>query len=305
MSGDRRALVTGVTGFIGRHLVRHLHAAGWQVHALVRGTMGLPQELSGTHVYSGETEEVLQAVKESRPDVTFHLASLFLASHGPHQLQDLVSANVLLGTQLLEALAEQPGAKFVNTGTSWQYFHSDTYRPTNLYAATKQAFQDILAYFVDARQLNAVTLSLFDSYGAGDTRKKLVSLLLDAAESGAALGMSGGKQIIDLVHVDDMCRGFLRAADLLCEAKQPASTVYALCGERRRTLQEIAAVVAKVSGRELHIEWGARPYREREVMQLWDGPKLPGWSAQITLEEGITELLQERRTSAAGLETAS
>ena len=73
-----------------------------------------------------------------------HLASLYLASHRPDQVADLVNANILLGTSLLEA-AKLAGVRwFLNTGTIWQNYQSpecsDEYHPVNLYAATKQAF---------------------------------------------------------------------------------------------------------------------------------------------------------------------
>jgi len=37
----------------------------------------------------------------------------------------------------------------------------------------------------------------------------------------------------------------------------------------------------------LNIEWGARSYREREVMVPWKGPVLKNWKAKVQLKEGI------------------
>jgi hypothetical protein len=42
-----------------------------------------------------------------------------------------------------------------------------------------------------------------------------------------------------------------------------------------------------VSGRKLNIEWGGRPYRDREVMVPWKGIPVPGWKAKVNVEEGI------------------
>ena len=287
------ALVTGGTGFVGRHLVEHLRAAGWQVHTLVRSKA---ESASGpsVHPYHGETAEVIEAMESCKPDVVFHLASLFLARHMPQQIAPLIQANVLFGTQLLEAMSGAGVKSLVNTGTSWQHFHSGGYCPVNLYAATKQAFEDILAYYVDAAGIRAVTLSLFDSYGTGDTRKKLLHLLLNCLETDSELQMSAGHQILDLTHVNDICEAFLHAARLVRNPKQPPLSSYAVSGGQRMTLREIVATLEKAAGRSLHIKWGARPYRPREVMHLWDGPALPGWQARITLTEGFKALLHER-----------
>lgn len=215
-----RALVTGATGFLGRHLVRHLHADGWEVAVLTRTQSQSSNAPPPSFLYTGQTAEVMRAVADFRPDTVFHLASLFLVQHTAEQIEPLISSNVLLGTQLLEAMRAAGVHSLVNAGTAWQNFAGDAYLPVNLYASTKQAFEDILLYYVETGGVRAVTLKLFDSYGPDDTRRKLLRLLLDCLRSGEPLGMSGGEQVLDLVHVDDICRAFLRAAEL---AVDPAS----------------------------------------------------------------------------------
>ena len=293
----RRALLTGSTGFIGQHLARHLHASGWEVHALVRR----PEEsvspaITRTYLCPGSTDAVMEAVMTCRPDTVFHLASLFLASHTPEQVAPLIEANVLFGTQVLEGMRSAGVRNLVNTGTSWQYFQSDTYNPVNLYAATKQAFEDLIAYYVDAHGMRAVTLNLFDSYGPGDTRRKLLGLLLNALRSGETLEMSGGEQMLDLVHVDDLCVAFSRAANLVAAGDVGPLSRYALSGGHCQPLREVVATLERVAGTPLPVKWGARPYREREVMQLWSGPPLPGWQPRISLEQGFMALLAAHNT---------
>jgi nucleoside-diphosphate-sugar epimerase len=302
----KRALVTGATGFIGSHLVEHLERAGWEV-AVIAHTRSLQTNndaaVRRVYQYTGHTSEVIVALDDFKPTAVFHLASLFLAAHTPDQIEPLINANVLFGTQLLEAMNKSGCTVLVNAGTGWQNytpqppFDAPDYMPVNLYAATKQAFEDILLYYVQVASLRAITLRLFDSYGPGDSRRKLLRLLLDTLRTGEPLDMSPGDQVIDLVHVDDICRAFLHAANLALELSEPAARVYAISGKQRMTLQQVAATLEDAAGRKLPLRFGQRPHRPREVMHPWEGPSLPGWEPQITLLEGLCNLILEEEAS--------
>jgi nucleoside-diphosphate-sugar epimerase len=290
-----KAFLTGSTGFIGSHLLSHLSKAGWSVDVMARSNLESVRKhpaIDTAYAYTGATDEVTHAISASKPDVVFHLASNFLASHDASQVRSLVESNILLGAQLLEAMRLAHVANLVNTGTAWQNFHSEEYAPVNLYAATKQAFEDIAAYYHHASGLKIVTLRLFDSYGPGDTRRKLIKILLDLARSGQSLEMSPGDQIIDLVHVDDLCSAFLTAAISLMNAPSATSAVYALSGGHRVTVRGLIEIFEQILGRKLPVVFGARPHRDREVMVPWVGLELPGWTPRISLVDGIGQLVE-------------
>jgi nucleoside-diphosphate-sugar epimerase len=205
-----------------------------------------------------------------------------------------VEANVLFGTQVLEAMARHHIPYLVNTGTSWQHFLNQSYSPVNLYAATKQAFEDILRFFVQSGSLTAITLKLFDTYGAGDPRRKLFALLREAARSQQPLAMSAGEQFINLVHVDDVARAFLVAANRLFSGLVAGHEVYAVSSGNPIPLRELVELCERVGGVPIPVAWGKRPYRQREVMEPWStGETLPGWFARIGLAEGLRSILEE------------
>jgi len=292
MGNIRQALVTGATGFVGSHLAAALARRDWAVHVMVRPSSdraALASVPCTVHHYDGSTASVVSAVKRAAPDVVFHLASLYLPQRDERDVERLIEANVLFGTQLLEAMALSGVRRLVNTGTSWQHFQGAPYSPVCLYAATKQAFEAILQYYVEAHSVRALTLKLSDTYGPGDRRQKLFALLAGAAGAAQPLAMSPGEQHIDLVHIDDVTAAYLAAAAGVTDAS-PGHAHYAVSSGAPMLLRDVVALYEKTKAVRLNIAWGKRPYRAREPMQPWRGPALPGWQPRITLAEGIASL---------------
>ncbi|MCU1490068.1 MAG: NAD-dependent dehydratase [Acidimicrobiaceae bacterium] len=293
MTNPRRALITGAAGFIGGRLAAQLVQQGWEVHALVRRSSNT-DDLAGLgislHVDDG-VSALHDVVGAAGPDVCFHLAGYFVGSHRDGDIARLVADNVLFGTRLADALASRGGCTLVNAGTYWQHADGAPYRPVALYAATKQAFQDVLRYYVERTNLAVVTLKFFETYGPGDSRPKLLNLLLDAAASGRSIGVSPGQQLVDLVHVEDAVAACLAAAAPSLAARGSGYHSFAVTSGAPLQLRQLVEQVGEAIGRPVPVEWGAREYRWREMMQPWDaGAPVPGWAPAIPLEVGIAEM---------------
>ena len=286
-----RILLTGATGFVGKHLYARM-AGEHELHLLVRPSTDY-SALSPCHVccFQGDVERLADYLRSHQVEGIIHLASLYLASHRPDQVADLVNANILLGTSLLEA-AKLAGVRwFLNTGTIWQNYQSpecsDEYHPVNLYAATKQAFITMARYYQETSPIRFSTLKLCDTYGPGDTRRKILALFREIAQSGETLAMSPGEQRMDLLHINDVVAGFQVLANRLADPSAPLLPEYVLSSGHPRSLRELASMFEQVNGVRLPIEWGGRPYREREVMEPYRGNVLPGWSPKVSLETGM------------------
>lgn len=295
-----KALVTGATGFVGSNLVRGLLNNTWQVDVIARPSSSLEmlsgiEEKVGIHRFDGETASLLQIVADSKPSVVFHVASLFVSEHKAEQVEDLIQSNVLFGTQLLEAMSKVGVSNLVNTSTSWEHYENKEYSPVNLYAATKKSFADMLQYYVDVKGIRAITLKLFDTYGKGDTRPKLFNLLERIAQTKDPMAMSLGDQLIDLVYIDDVVNAFEIAADRLMAGQVSVSENYGVSSGNPIPLKMIVEFYEQLIGLHLPIQWGGRPYREREVMRPWSYfATLPGWEPKTSIKEGIRMIISER-----------
>lgn len=181
-----KIIVTGSTGFVAKALIEILVKEGHNVHAIIREHSNTEGIASGTHFFidNGDSQALVNFFNELKPDGVIHLASLFLAQHEIEDTEALILSNVLFSTRLLEASVRTDVKWFINTGTFWQHYNNDDYNPVNLYAATKQAFQDIAKFYYETKKINFVTLKLNDTFGAGDTRKKIFNLWKNLAKVG-------------------------------------------------------------------------------------------------------------------------
>jgi nucleoside-diphosphate-sugar epimerase len=289
-----RVLVTGAGGFLGRRLVPALLAAGHEVACLTRNPAELPEAWGKLPVASTDSSGngVRRLCADFRPQVVIHLAALYINEHQFEDVRPLVEVNVLLGVHLLEAMRSSGCDKLVCAGTSWQHYEGADYNPTNLYAATKQAFSAIAEYFMQVAGLRLIELHLYDSYGEGDTRPRLLNHLQACAKGGQTLALSPGEQKLHLVHVDDLVVGFIMASEQIFDVIPGARKIFRLPAAKAISLRELVeAFNAADPSCPVQVEWGGRPYREREVFLPWEAANvLPAWQPHIDLQMGLRRL---------------
>ena len=289
-------LITGSNGFIGSHLVSKLLKTNYKISVLNRSpttsSIFKKDKYFCDFCYDGSSDSINIALQETQPDIVIHLASYFIPRHSPEDVKSLIVSNVDFPCKLLESMSQMGIKKFINTGTYWQHYQDANYDPVSLYAATKQAFEDILIYYVNSQKIDAITLKLFDTYGEGDTRRKVLNLLIDAAKTQKKLKLSRGEQKLSLVHVQDVVSAYEVALRILLNRSDYTHSSYGIAHSEVYSLKELTEAVEKATGYSILAEWGALPYRDREVMQPWSNyEKLPGWQASISLEEGLKMLV--------------
>lgn len=294
-----RVFITGATGYIGSRLTSRLVKEGSIVHVLIRPTsnkQGLKDVLNDIeeHVYDGTYESIDRAICLSRPDIVFHLSSFASIRYQTEDVPSMLESNIILGTFLAEAMSKYGMNRLVNTSSFSQHVGQERYNPNSLYAATKQAYEDLLLYYSNYSFLNTVTLVLFDNYGPRDPRPKLMNLIYRALVEKTTLLLSPGEQFMDLLYIDDVINAYLVASAHLLDDNVRGYERYSVGSKKRIQLMKLIPLVEKISEKKIRVKWGALDYRPGEIMVPWqNGSPLPGWEQSISLEQGIEMFLKE------------
>ena len=273
-----RVLVTGASGFIGRHTVGALRAAGFDVHE-TRRSQGVDLLERGA---------AARLVARVRPTHLVHLAwHTDPSSYADSAINESwVAATVELGS----AFAALPGAgRMVSVGTCAEYDWSAgrcDERSTPLAPATRygRAKRDAHARLADIGGLSLAHARVFFVHGPGEHPDRLVPSVARALLTGVPVAVSTGQQRRDYLHAADV--GDALAA-LLASGVEGAVNVGSGHAVPVRRVVEIMA--DQLGGRDL-VGWGERAAGDEAVLVEAVIGRLAeqvGWQPSRSLEEGV------------------
>lgn len=303
----KSALVTGAGSFIGHELVKRLAARSIPTHVIVRPTsdttrlQALPTPPK-IHVMDSAAGSLVDIINSASPEMVFHLAGAYQRDESPQDLPNLIQSNIQFGAQLLDAVcrhqentAGNPIKGLINTGSYFQYYNNEK-NPLNFYAATKNAFEEILNYYAGRYGLASLTLVLFDTYGPSDWRLKLLPAIRDAQANGTDLNLPKNDLLLNFVHADDVIDCYFAAAEKLIKgAPGIAGREFAVRDAQDIRISELVAMFEELGPGKIKTNWGKWAAPDREIDVPWQGACLAGWQPKISLPDGIRQMIEGAR----------
>ena len=293
-----RVLITGATGFVGMNLMPMLEdkCPEAEILLLCRNTAKAKNLFPYKNCKICQSED-WDAVRKFQPEVVLHLASLSTSRNDAEIIPELIHSNIMYGVQLLDALKEDTELRlFVNTGSFAEYrYGSESINDAYLYAATKSAFRSFAEYYSQLGGYKFVNVIPYTIYGGKPTIKRLMDYILESMDAQSPVDMTLGEQILDFTHVDDLCDFYIHLIshqDELNQVKNGGNFHVGTGGGTSR--RHLATLMEQVYGNACHINWGGRPYRDRDTMYavapIAKNMALLNWKAKISLKEGIEKM---------------
>ncbi len=300
---DKRILVTGGGGFLGRAVVRRLGAVG-------STDVFVPRSAE----YDLRTHEgVVRALEAGRPDIVIHLAAV-VGGIGANRENPgrFFYENAMMGIELMEQSRLRGVSKFVQIGTVCSYpkftpvpFHEDELwngYPEETNAPYGVAKKMLLVQGQAYRQqygFDVIHLIPVNLYGPGDnfdpTSSHVIPALIkkcvDARESGAAeiVVWGSGSASREFLYVDDAAEGIVLATERY-DGAEPVN----LGTGREITIRDLVAMVVRITNFEGSVRWDAtKPDGQpRRALDTTRAMEKFGFAARTAFEEGLRRTVE-------------
>lgn len=290
---DRRLLVTGASGFVGRQVLAQLSAAEWDLHAARHASSS--SETPGIHWHSCDLRDPRDAerlIDRVRPTHVLNLA--WNAEHGAYWTAPDNDAWAEGTIALARAAAHHGGRRFVGAGTCAEYDWTalttvcqedrTPCRPNTIYGRAKLRAGEGIAAVTRESGLSTAWGRLFFLYGPGEDPNRLVPAVARALRSGERARVTEGRQVRDFLHVADAARAFVA---LLTSDVDGAVNIGS---GRGVSLRHVVETLERASGHRDAVDYGAIPMRPEDPPQIVADItrlKSTGWRQQISLEQGL------------------
>lgn len=308
-----RALVTGGAGFIGSHIVDALVSRGHSVRVLDNFSAGKRDNLSATE---GKIEIVEADVRDAPQldfyvagsDVVFHEAAIVSVPYSIEHPQETHDVN-LQGTLNVLQAARRHGVKRVVFASSAAVYgqeptlpkkESMALEPVSPYGVEKAASEHYLFAWSKTFGIETLALRYFNVFGPRQDPSSpysgVISIFMTRAIEGKKAQIYGdGEQSRDFVYVGDVAAANVRAA----EAEGISGNVYNVGAGKRTTLNELASLVAKVTGKEFSPKHEAARTGDivHSLADISRTKKDLAWAPEVDVEEGLTRLFDSLRSS--------
>lgn len=273
-----RILVTGATGFIGRHvvqwLVNHNYTNIIATSTSLKKVQAMKWRNNVEYVQCNYIDEDVNYYEYfKKPELLIHLAwrNVSNVSDEGH-----LTKNLQREINFLDSFIQQQKTKIVVIGSCAEYgdingclHEADKTNPNTYYAIAKDTLRRYLELKCENTDILWNWIRVFYQYGDGQNPKSLLPQLNAAIQRGDSnFPMTNGEQLRDYLHVGD-------TAEYICKIalQKNITGVVNCCSGEPISVRHIVEMTITQNKSPIQLELGSYPYRDYEAMAFWGDRK--------------------------------
>lgn len=298
-------IVTGGSGFLGKHLCRALKAEG---HSVKNIDLRPNDEVQTVIADILNPTLMLEHVRDA--ETVFHLAALIEAGESVKYPQKFIDTNVTGTVNVLEAMRHNGVPNFVFSSSAAIYGEplrtpikeDDRTLPINPYGMTKLAMEGLVSSYVASYNMTGVGLRYFNLYGPEEHHEPethAIPRFMSQIQNGEEVTVWGsGQHLRDFIYISDVVSGHLTSLGLM--RNQPHKYHYFnLSTNKPAAVRDVIGMLEELMRKQANITHF--PERPGDPLILTaDATKakeVMGWEAQVDLRTGLQNTIEYFRTN--------
>lgn len=295
---SEKALITGVTGFIGSNIAESLEC---EIYGLVAGETSREDDAGYTSLTGDirDYETLKRIVTEVKPELVLHLAARTSISDSFDNPLEFFDVNARGAINIAEANIQHNEnlEKFILAGTAEEYGVQDTFpipenaklQPQNPYAASKAAATKYLQYLRTTRDFPVVICRHGNCFGRTENDNFVVESLLKQMEK-SVVKLGDPEPVREFLYIDDVVSAYKQ----VIERGEPGQTYH--FSNEAVSIRELAGIAADITDFSGTIHWNCLPERPEVIprLELEDttSRKALNWRPQYDIASGMKRLLE-------------
>ncbi len=274
----KTVLVTGASGFIGRHCLPFLKEYGYNIHAISSQKSGRDESGVIWHKVDLLHESTKNLLDKVRPTHLLHAA--WYTAHGVYWNSEKNLDWLKLSEELLNNFQLSGGLRFLNVGTCAEYTWPGKCvegiteeNPSTLYGKSKKEFSDrVLKFNEFPSQLSTASGRIFFLYGPHESSKRLVPSVIENLLSEESPKCTDGMQLRDFMYVEDA------ALALVTLLNSSVKGIVNIASGSPVTLKSLISIISSVLNSQTEVYFNA-------IMRSQDDPDILTASVKRLNEE--------------------
>jgi len=296
-----RALVTGVTGFVGPYLVDELVNSGYEVFGLDRAG----KDVKNCRVFECDIldkEKLFSIISEVSPDAVFHLAGQSSVPKSFEIPELTMEINVGGTRNLLDAVVKAKIMPKVLVVSSSQVYgksnkevlnESSPLRPESPYAESRVKQEEAAFGYFKKHKLPIIVSRSFNHTGPGqppdfvcpDFARQIVKIERGEKEPVIFVGNTSSR--IDFSDVRDVVKAYVLLAE-----KGEAGEIYHVCSGKGHSIKQVLGLLCSMSDAAISIKKDPKKFRKQDIM-VGDNSRIRqlGWQSRIGFEQTLKDII--------------
>jgi UDP-glucose 4-epimerase len=291
-------LITGATGFLGKHLLRYFQKDNFEVYGIANHDDS-QNKIKGVNLK--DLNKLKREIKRISPTIIYHLGALVNLTRDFQIAKECFETNLIGTLNLLESLREIKLDKFIFSSTEeiygkgkLPYEENQDFFPPSPYAVSKMAAEELCNIYSQDLNFSLLTLRIGTMYGFSESKPKFIQQIIIKALKNEDIPLNSGLKKRDYVYVEDvvMALVFSKSANI-----NTRSELLNIGGGKSHSLKELVDIILELTKSKSKVITGAideRGYEPEEwLMAINKAQKMLGWEPKFSLREGLKETIEQ------------